>query len=56
MKTTIGLLLVAIASEASAQSNTLAFATIPTVDDVGLVVLVVMVGVVGGWIVRRRKK
>jgi IPTL-CTERM motif len=55
MRTTVGLLLGVVATGAFAQANSILFTTIPTLDDLGLVVLVVMVGVVGGWIMRRRK-
>ena len=55
MRTMVGFLLGTVATETFAQTNTAAFASVPTLDDLGLVAVIVMVGVVGGWIVRRRK-
>lgn len=36
--------------------NSLAFVSVPTLDDAGLFALIGLVGAVGGWLVRRKKK
>jgi len=36
--------------------NSLAFVSVPTLDDAGLFVLIGLVGAAGGWLVRRKKK
>lgn len=54
-----GALLAMASSSASAgMVNSVVFVSmpVPTIDDLGLFVLIGAVGAVGGWIVRRRKK
>lgn len=53
MRTMVGLMLGTVATAVFA--NSAVFAPIPTLDDLPLVGVIVMVGVIGGWIVRRRK-
>jgi LPXTG-motif cell wall-anchored protein len=36
--------------------NSVAFVSVPTLDDAGLFALIGLVGAVGGWLVRRKKK
>jgi len=36
--------------------NSLAFVSVPTLDDAGLFALIGLVGAVGGWLLRRKKK
>lgn len=36
--------------------NSLAFVSVPTLDDAGLFALIGLVGAAGGWLVRRKKK
>lgn len=53
----IGGLLAMLSLPASAgMVNSVAFVSVPTLDDAGLFALIGLVGAVGGWLVRRRKK
>ncbi len=53
----IGALLAMVSLPASAgMLNSLAFVSVPTLDDAGLFALIGLVGAVGGWLVRRKKK
>jgi len=53
----VGGLLAAVSSPALAgMTNSLAFVSVPALDDVGLFALVGLVGAVGGWLARRHKK
>ena len=52
-----GVLLAMISVAASAgMVNSAAFVTVPTLDDVGLFLLIGLVGTVGGWLARRKKR
>jgi hypothetical protein len=53
----VGVLLMIVSAAAEAgMVNSLSFVSVPTLDDVGLFALVGLVGVLGGWLVRRKKK
>ena len=53
----IGALLAMVPLPASAgMLNSLAFVSVPTLDDAALFALIGLVGAVGGWLVRRKKK
>ena len=56
MKAIVIAALFASSFSAVAQSNSVIFvSSIPTLDDLGIVGLIALVGVVGGWLARRRK-
>jgi len=44
------------AAASAGMVNSVAFVTVPTLDDVGLFVLIGLVGTVGGWLARRKKR
>jgi hypothetical protein len=44
-----------VATGAYAQVNSAVFVSVPALDDLGLAMLVALVGAVGGWAARRRK-
>jgi len=53
----IGAMLALVSATASAgMVNSLAFVSVPTLDDLGLFALIGLVGVAGGWIARRKRK
>jgi len=55
--TAIGAMLALVSATASAgMVNSLAFVSVPTLDDLGLFALIGLVGVAGGWIARRKRK
>ena len=55
--TAIGAMLALVSATVSAgMVNSLAFVSVPTLDDLGLFALIGMVGVAGGWIARRKRK
>ena len=52
-----GVLLALVCAPAMAgMVNSLAFVSVPTLDDAGLFALIGLVGAVGGWLIRRKKK
>ena len=52
-----GVLLAMISAAASAgMVNSAAFVVVPTLDDVGLFLLIGLVGTAGGWLARRKKR
>ena len=54
-KIVAGMLLVFVAAQVTA-ANSLVFVTIPTLDDLGLVSLTIVVAIAGALAARRRKK
>ena len=55
--TAIGAMLALVSATVSAgMVNSLAFVSVPTLDDLGLFALIGLVGVAGGWIARRKRK
>jgi hypothetical protein len=51
-----GWILVTLSPAALAGLNNAVFVGIPSLDDVGLAILVGMVGALGGWLAGRRRK
>jgi predicted lysophospholipase L1 biosynthesis ABC-type transport system permease subunit len=51
-----GLLILVSGPALAGMVNSLAFVSVPTLDDAGLFVLIGLVGAAGGWLVRRKKK
>jgi hypothetical protein len=54
-KTVAGMLLMLVAAQSTA-ANSLVFVNIPTLDDLGLVSLTIVVAIAGGLAARRREK
>ncbi|MEO8975425.1 MAG: LPXTG cell wall anchor domain-containing protein [Casimicrobiaceae bacterium] len=55
--TSIGAMLALVSATASAgMVNSIAFVSVPTLDDLGLFALIGLVGLAGGWIARRKRK
>ena len=55
-KIVAGTLLMLVAAQSIALVNSLAFVNIPTLDEVGLVSLTIVVAIAGALAARRRKK
>ncbi len=55
-KIVAGTMLTLIAAQTQAQANSVVFVSVPTLDDLGLVAVTLVVAIAGGLAARRRKK